>query len=100
MITLPAIPEAPHTARELLKHYPVIEMAKAFREGTAAIGHHLRQVKEQSQAMRAAFRAGQEGEENLYDSSFDIDLHYHSERHYRRDDDDKPCPFYDAMKRE
>ncbi len=85
MTTLPAIPETPQTASELLKHYPIIEMAKAFREGTAEIIRLMQTIRDQGAMMKAAFFS--EGEKDDYCPShpFDVDFRFEGESYYRDD---------------
>jgi len=76
MTTLPAIPETPQTASELLKHYPVIEMAKAFREGTAEIIRLMQAIRDQGDMMKAAFFSESEKEGYSSCRPFDVEFQF------------------------
>ena len=84
MVTLPALPEAP-SAGELLKRYPVVEIARAFRDGTAEICRLMRAIGAQAAALRAAFRAGQEKDEHLSEYTFAVDFYHDGQRYDHAD---------------
>jgi hypothetical protein len=74
---LPALPEA-QTASDLLRHYPVVEMARTFREATAEISRLMRSIEDQSRLIRAAFtpEEGEEGHSGYYAHDFRINFEY------------------------
>lgn len=57
MTALPALIEAPTTANELLRDYPVLEMARTFKQSTDEIGRLMVAIEDQGRLLDAAFTA-------------------------------------------